>query len=1409
MLKGIILIILGSLLPVCLNAQINVTFSFDPNSACSGTSIQFTSTVTNGTPPYIYSWNFGDDTTSNIDNPNHSYNAYGCGDQQFIVLLTVTDTTGGGTTPVSHSETVIVKSRPNPQLTDLINDTEFSNCDNNPTPGDSDFPVRVQNNTPNNSCISTYTINWGDGSPPLTNLTNSSFPIDYTYTQLGAFDLTITAFGSNGCSGVTTYVVKNQSNPAVGISTPGNTQGCAPQTFSFTMLNYTLNSPGTTYLWDFGDNSPTIIWTQDSVVANGATISHTFITTSCGQPNNEFIVSVTASNSCSSTSASVSAIKIWSSPIANFDLNPVQGCVNSTCFSFSNTTIPGAWGSSCSSTATYQWDFGNGQTSTAQNPPCQTYSTVGTYSITLTASNNCGSSTITKEISVQNPPAAIATLDQNTGCVPFQVNFTNSSTGTDIQFTWSVSPASGWSYVNGTNNHSQNPVLQFTIAGTYTVNLNVTNACGSDNQSFTITAKDVPSINIPTIADDCIPYTYIGNASYVINGSNITSYLWSVSPPNGWNFVAPSNSGSQNPTILFSQTGTYQITVQATNECGTGSQISNSFDVISLAPVNAGNDTSVCLNSGNFQLFGNPSGGTWSGNNVTPSGIFSPVIVGSFTLTYSRGTGNCLSEDQIVLTVMPSPAVNAGPDISICADNEPIFLTGQPTGGTWNGTGIVNDTLGIFDPSVSGAGLFTVSYTIYDNQTGCSNSDNIIINVRPLPSISFSFEPPACVGDNIHFTNNCSNAESYLWDFGDGVTSTLFAPIHTYAVEGLYIVTLTAYSTFNCVSSDTMMLNVTVPPPQPAFEISPKVGCAPLTVYISIDESQYGDNAFYYWDFGNGTTSNLLVPPDSMVYYGGISADTIYRITFRCYNPCGSKIFSDSILVHPIPLSDFDMLHDWDCTPVEVQFKNVSKGLPDSFYWDLGDGTTSTEFEPVHIYITGNTSSLYTIKLISYNGCGTDTLSRELLVKPNTVDAFFTVDKFKGCEGDTFCFQNYSTDTSGVGISNLSWNFGDGQGSSTENPCHIFDLAGAYIVKLHIDNGCGHDDAYDTIEINPTPQIEIYLNNKACVGETLFFDYSTNVEIAGKIWYFGDGDSSLLSNPYHYYQEEGTYEVVLTGVSAYGFPACVGVAGKLIEIKPTPEAFILPDTSGCAPLQITFQGDSGSYHLWNFGDNTIFTSNPTHIFDSPGLYKVKLISEYSNLCRDADSIEIRVFPKPESQFTYTSSGGYPEQLTFVNTSAGASECIWDFGNGQVMFTCEVNEPIEYNNTGNYNITLITLNQYGCYDTAAVIHTVSFKGLFVPNAFAPEHPDPGVNLFLPKGIGILEYTIQIFDTWGNLVWQSSALDEGIPTEGWDGRNENGEFYPQDVYVWKVMAKFMDGTNWSGDNGKTYGTVTLIR
>lgn len=105
-------------------------------------------------------------------------------------------------------------------------------------------------------------------------------------------------------------------------------------------------------------------------------------------------------------------------------------------------------------------------------------------------------------------------------------------------------------------------------------------------------------------------------------------------------------------------------------------------------------------------------------------------------------------------------------------------------------------------------------------------------------------------------------------------------------------------------------------------------------------------------------------------------------------------------------------------------------------------------------------------------------------------------------------------------------------------------------------------------------------------------------------------------------------------------------------------------------------------------------------------------------------------------------------------------------------------------------------------------------LYVSNAFSPEFGAPGVRTFKPTGIGLVEYQIYIYDTWGNLLWESDKLAKSEPAEGWDGKDLAGNDMPQDTYVWKISAKFLNGRIWPGKvfpdgSIKRFGTVTIIR
>jgi hypothetical protein len=121
---------------------------------------------------------------------------------------------------------------------------------------------------------------------------------------------------------------------------------------------------------------------------------------------------------------------------------------------------------------------------------------------------------------------------------------------------------------------------------------------------------------------------------------------------------------------------------------------------------------------------------------------------------------------------------------------------------------------------------------------------------------------------------------------------------------------------------------------------------------------------------------------------------------------------------------------------------------------------------------------------------------------------------------------------------------------------------------------------------------------------------------------------------------------------------------------------------------------------------------------------------------------------------------------------------------------------------------------GCVDTFSMYISVDFfGGLFVPNAIIPTADNSDVRIFQPKGTGLGYYRCMVYDKWGNILWESTKLEAGSPTEHWDGTYQ-GEPVPQGAYVWRVDAIFANGEMWDGmiDRNGDYnqtGTVTVIR
>jgi len=307
--------------------------------------------------------------------------------------------------------------------------------------------------------------------------------------------------------------------------------------------------------------------------------------------------------------------------------------------------------------------------------------------------------------------------------------------------------------------------------------------------------------------------------------------------------------------------------------------------------------------------------------------------------------------------------------------------------------------------------------------------------------------------------------------------------------------------------------------------------------------------------------------------------------------------------------------------------------------------------------------------------------------------------------------------------------------------------------------------------------------------------------------------------------KSGTYYFTVTTHDPTG---CMNLKVGLIvvteELKLTPSVVIMVDKNPiCTGTIVQFtafptnQGTKPIYQ-WFKNGNKAGWNKPNYVdsqLNDQDLITCQLTSSENKASPTtvmSNEVTMVVYTTTAAFSITENIGNTIGRIQMNNQSTGAEFFYWDFGNGQT--SNEVNPTVTYYDDGIYLITLTASNAISCADTFSSEYEMLFKGLYIPNAFAPTSSSTPANLFKPVGINLKRYSIEVYDNWGHLIWESSTLDEkGRPTEAWDG-TYHGSLMPQGTYMWKVNAMFKDNTIWQGSDigkgkGKTIGTVTLIR
>jgi len=798
----------------CNNQPPNADFSYEVIDNCEPAQVQFTDESFAAT---AWSWSFqgGIPSTSTQQSPLVVFNAAG----QYEVTLTVTNAFGSN----SSTQVISVDAEPQP-----VADFEYSVNLNQVF-----FEYTGTGGT-------VFEWNFGDNSP----VSNNQNPI-HTYASNGSYIVTLTV--SNNCGFDQKSFTVVVSFPPTANFTANVTTGCEPLQTTFT----NQSSNATSYLWDF----------SGPVTFSSTLTSPTINFTTPGL----YTVSLTAFNSAGSvTQVKINYINVKAKPVAGYNYN-----LSGPQTTFTNTGSSGT---------SFSWNFGDGSTSSAQNP-VHTYLSNGTFSVTQTLTNECGTSSTTQQVTIAVPPAASFNPSAETQiCAGQSIAFTSTS---------SYSPTSlEWIFPGGTPSASTltNPSVQYTTKGDFDVILIATNAFGSDTITMEnhVMVKDIPVVS----------FTYNADELTVQFTSQITD---GTSPQ--WNFGDGQSFSGPNPNHTFSQEGVYEVIFSAANQCGISAD--TQFVEVQFLPV-AGffvDSSIVCINTPvQYTSNSSPTVQSWfwsfEGGSPATSTEANPVVTysqpGSYgvNLIVTNLAGSDTLQETALISAFTLPQLEFDGNV---AGNQILLSADEPfTALEWN---VFND---FTDVSETGSSFtFTASQNgtyfvrlLGENICGDAISDTVAFEISAYPVASYNVNNGAavCAGTTAVFTANQGNNASFEWKFSGGSPASATGPVQevVYGAPGIYDVTLIVS---NALGSDTLEAEVQVLQ-QPVADFEFEI----ISPEVNFNFTGPGSDVLL-WQFGDGNTGSG--PEVSHTY----AVSGTYNVVLIVQNECGLDSISSPVSV--------------------------------------------------------------------------------------------------------------------------------------------------------------------------------------------------------------------------------------------------------------------------------------------------------------------------------------------------------------------------------------------------------------------------------------------------------------------------------------------------------------------------------
>jgi len=1426
-------------------APIVITYTV-VNSTCGNSNGQATASSTGGAGgPYTYTWMPGGVTSATLTGvPSGSYtvlvqDANNCPASQIVnindnggpvaTIFGVTDVTcyggangsatvsvvgGSGTITYTWSPMggngPIASGLPAGTYVVMVTDTNGCQALATTSPGINQPPAITINVTTNNvSCFAgsngTATVSASGGTPGYTYVWLPGGTTGTTVGGLSAGTYTVQATDSYSCVQTQTFAI-TQPTLALSVapaSTPvscfGGSNGTASAAASggTSPYNYTWmpgslsgqnisNLPAGTYTINVTDNNGctaanTIAVSQPTAIGLATSSNNS----TCGNSNGQasviasggtpgYTYSWTPSGGTASTASGLNA------GIYYVSVNDLNGCPATASVSVSNTPGPtvtvasntpvsctgGSNGTATSNVAggtgaiTYTWS------PTGGNASVGTGMAAGAYSVTISDANGCQS--VATTTITQPTPVLVNVTTGNAGCF-------GTTSGTATVTAGGGTPGYTYLWLPG---NTTGPTVTGLGAGTYTVQATDANSC-VETQTFVINQPTALTASISATSNVSCFGGNNGTANVSVGGGTpFYSYAWSP-------------SGGSGPIGTGLSAGTYTVNITDANGCTTFTTATITQPTLALSASSSATGAS-CFGGSNGTATITPAGGTpgynyqWSpfgGTAQTASGLSN----GTYNVLVSDANG-CTTNVAVVISqgtpitgslavTNPSCGLQNGIIVSqISGGASPYtysWTPGSSTGANLTGVGPGNYTLEVADvynciqqftttlTNIPGPTLSLVSTTSVSCFGGNNGTATIGISQGTSP-FNITWSPYG--GNNLSATGLIAGTFTATVTDALGCINTITANIVQPTQVNLAIVSVTDVSC-NSGSDGAITVNASGGTPGYNYSWNP-----PVSVASTASNLVAGTYTATATDQNNCPTSITIVVTQPAVLTSTISSVA----NAVCFNGTGSA----SVLVSggTAPYS-----YSWTTNPVQT-----------------GSG------------IQNVTAGTYTVNITDAKGCIAQNVVT--ITQPAQIITSAGIN-------DTICAgQMGSVSASASGGSGgyyYAWQPGGAINSGTllANPPN----STTYTVVAFDQNGCaGNPDTVSIITYTLSPgNVSTHGISPICPGRSSTI-YVNVTGITGPLTYswshnLGTSAGAFVVTP----TVPTTYYV--TVVNSCGISVTDSVQ---ILFNPQPTIVLSTDTNQiCVPGVIQFNDNSITGNVsdpitswyWTFGDGTSSTlQNPSHLYISPGTYSVTLSVGTNGGCASSNSTApyiIYAWPYPLAAFTvnqFTLNIPY-DQLVCTNQSQGASTYQWYFGDGGM--SSQTNPQHLYTSVGQYQIQLIATTIHGCRDTAEVTVVTNADVVF-PNAFTPnsDGPNGGTyqlgntnnDVFFPYTSGVTDFKFQIFNRWGELIFESKDVKTG-----WDGYY-HGKLCQQDVYVWKAYIKL--------NNGKTFnksGDVTLLR